>query len=85
LVDAELARAIRSESALALRHWWAVSVGVVARWRHALAVSRTNNAGSQVLIRAAAQKGAEALRGKMLSRREPGENALSRREPPLWG
>jgi hypothetical protein len=33
LVDDELARAIRHESAAAIRHWWGVSVGVVWRWR----------------------------------------------------
>jgi hypothetical protein len=36
LVDEELARAIRSESAAVLRYWWGVSVGVVWRWRRAL-------------------------------------------------
>src|SRR5262245_65782984 len=53
LVDEELARPIRGESALALRYWWGVSVGVVWRWRMALGVSRTNNPGSQQLIQAA--------------------------------
>jgi hypothetical protein len=64
LVDDELARAIRSESALALRYWWGVSVGVVARWRKALGVGRKDNPGSQVIIRAA------AIRGKVWSTEE---------------
>src|SRR5271167_1560045 len=38
LVDDELARAVRMESAAAIRHWWGVSVCVVWRWRKALGV-----------------------------------------------
>jgi hypothetical protein len=63
LVDDELARAIRNESALALRDWWGVSVGVVARWRKALGVGWAGSPGSERLIRAASEKGAAVLRG----------------------
>jgi hypothetical protein len=64
LVDEELARAIRSESAAALRHWWGVGVKLVWRWRQALGVGRTDNPGSARLIRAASQKGADEMKRK---------------------
>ena len=57
LVDEELARAIRHESAAALRHWWGVSSLVVWKWRRAFGVSRTNCPGSQRLIRQASEQG----------------------------
>jgi hypothetical protein len=40
LVDDELLRAIRSESAIAVIHHWRVSVTVVWRWRKAFGVAR---------------------------------------------
>jgi hypothetical protein len=67
LVDEELARAIRHESVVAVRYWWGISEGVVIRWRKALGVTRTNNEGSQRLIRAASEKGAMQLRGRPLT------------------
>jgi transposase-like protein len=66
LVDEELARAIRRESAAALRFWWGVSTGVVHRWRKALGVDRLNCPGSQRLIRDASEQGAAQTRGKEL-------------------
>ena len=56
LVDDELARAVRSESAAAIRHWWRVAECAVWRWRKALGVTRTNNEGSRRLIRTAAER-----------------------------
>jgi hypothetical protein len=53
LVDEELARAIRCESAAAVCYWWGVAQNTVVRWRRALDVTRKNNEGTQVLIRAA--------------------------------
>ena len=61
LLDEELARAVRMESAAAVMHWWGVSEGVIHRWRRALGVTRTNNPGSRRLILAAAEQGAEAV------------------------
>jgi hypothetical protein len=66
LVDEELARAARQESAAALCFWWGVSDGVVTRWRKALAVGRLKCPGSQRLVRAASAKGADRYRGKRL-------------------
>jgi hypothetical protein len=70
LLDEELARAVRQESAAAIRHWWGVSVGVVWRWRKALGVGRTDNAGSRRLIHAAAAEGGEAIRDRGLTPEE---------------
>jgi hypothetical protein len=68
LVDEELARAVRSESAAALMYWWGVSCNAVWSWRKALGVEgRSGTEGSRRLIRAAAEKGADRLRGKPLS------------------
>jgi hypothetical protein len=62
-----MARAIRHESAAAVRFWWGVGEGVVHRWRRALGVTRTNNEGSQRLICTASDRGAEQLRGRRLT------------------
>src|ERR1700737_3779341 len=45
LVGAELARAVRVESSLAIQHWWGVSGAAVWHWRQALGVGKLN-AGS---------------------------------------
>jgi hypothetical protein len=74
LVDEELARAIRHESAAALRHWWGVSVGVVGRWRKALGADRKNCEGTR-RMRAASEQGAAKTRGKPL----PSEQVERRR------
>jgi hypothetical protein len=70
LVDDELARAIRSESAAALCCWWGVSAGVVWRWRKALSIGRAGTPGSARLIRAAADKGALAMKERDWSDQE---------------
>jgi len=46
LVDEELARAVRTESATAVKHWWGVSDKAVWHWRQALGVDCVNNAAS---------------------------------------
>ena len=82
LVDEELARAIRNESAAAVGHWWGVSVGVVWRWRKALGVGPENE-GSRRLIRAAALKGGDVLHRAALAKCEqlgvPPPNVVYRR------
>jgi hypothetical protein len=57
-----LARAVRQESGLALRHWWGVSRSVVGCWRRALGVERFT-ARSARLQKMYAEAGAEVLRG----------------------
>jgi hypothetical protein len=70
LLDEELARAVRHESAAALMYWWGASKGAVERWRRVLGVGRTDNEGTARLMRAASEKGAAELRGKELSPEE---------------
>ena len=40
LVDEELLRAIRTESAVTLRHWFGFSLTLIVKWRAALDVTR---------------------------------------------
>jgi hypothetical protein len=70
LVDDELARAVRLESAAAVRFWWGVSGLVIWKWRKALGVGRMDNPGSRRLMLAASMKGADALRGVPLSAKQ---------------
>jgi hypothetical protein len=68
LVDEELARAIRSESAAAVMYWWGVNGATVWLWRKALGVEgRYTTEGTKRLRRAVSEKIADALRGKPLS------------------
>jgi hypothetical protein len=59
LVDKELARAIRTEAAVAIRFWWGVSKGVVWRWRKALGVGLMDAPGTRRVIQLNAQAGAD--------------------------
>jgi hypothetical protein len=70
LVDDELLRAIRHESAAAVRHWWGVSDFVVWRWRRAFQVDKVNNHGSNRLVRAAAEKGAVVIQAREFTQAE---------------
>jgi hypothetical protein len=55
LVDEDLARAVRSESAAALMYWWGITCGTVWLWRKALGVEGpAGTEGSRRLIRGAA-------------------------------
>src|SRR5207247_2306345 len=45
-------------------HWWGVSVGVVWRWRKTFGIGRTGTEGSALLVRAASQLGADAMKAK---------------------
>jgi len=61
LLNEELARAVRHESAAAIMHYWGVTAGVVWRWRKALGVGRADTEGSRWLIQAASAAGVEAF------------------------
>src|SRR5262249_23261398 len=47
LVDAELARAVRRESSLAVQRWWGVSPRTVWCWRRAFGVAQWGTGGSR--------------------------------------
>ena len=80
LLDDELARAVRCESALAIRHWWGVNARTVAWWRRALGVSRTNNERSRQLIHAAAKAGAAAMRERGVTDEEADERSVQAKQ-----
>src|SRR5262249_19222768 len=69
LVDEELARAVRNESALAIMHWWGVTHGSVTRWRRALGVKRLDTPGTIRLRREVTEETARKLKGKKLPAR----------------
>ena len=79
LVDEELARAVRNESATAISHWWGVSMGAVENWRKALgAATRTKNPGTHRLVLGAVTATLEA-------RRRKGRTARARSRPAtVW-
>src|SRR5262245_10036279 len=72
LVDDELARAIRHESAAAVQHWWGVCQTTVCKWRAALGVWRVDAEGSRRLIHRSAVNGLNARR------------SVAAREVRLW-
>src|SRR5262249_27961667 len=55
LVDEELARALRHESAAAIGYWGGVSRNTVRRWRGALGIRRMDPEGSRRLMLGAVQ------------------------------
>jgi hypothetical protein len=58
LVTDELRRAILSESAAALHHWFGVGDSAVWAWRRAFGVTKYGTEGSRRLHRAASERGA---------------------------
>jgi transposase-like protein len=89
-VNDTLARAIKTESAVALRYWFGVSVGVVWKWRRAFGVGgRATTPGSRRAVRAAALQGAAAVRAKEWTDEELDAKAeaakrCGNRPPPRW-
>lgn len=82
-VNAELAKAIRTESAQAPAYWFGVSTGVVWRWRRAFGVGGRvkTTKGTKRAIHGAAKKGAEAIKAKVWTDAE--RRAQSRRSKRL--
>jgi hypothetical protein len=74
---------VRHEAAAAIRHWWRVGVTLVWRWRKALGVGRMDSEGSRRLIQAAAEAGADVLRGVPLSEEECARRSRTNREKGL--
>jgi hypothetical protein len=84
LVNAELVLAIRTESAVALRYWFRVTVGVVWKWRQTIGVGgRATTPGSRKAIHAAALKGAEAVKVKEWTDEEcDAKSEMAKRKKP---
>jgi hypothetical protein len=67
LVDEELARAVRSESAAALMYWWGINCSTATLWRKPLSVDGwSGTEGTRRLVRAGQQRQAAKLRGRPL-------------------
>jgi hypothetical protein len=67
-VNEELVRAIRTESAAALAHWFGMALTVAVRWREWAGVTgRTTTPGTRRSVKAAADAGADVTRGVGLS------------------
>ena len=65
-VNDELVKAIRTESAAVLMHWFGVSSGVVWKWRTAFGVGgHATTTGSKRAIRTAAKQGGAAVKAKV--------------------
>lgn len=64
LVNEELLRAIRTESAEALKYWFGVGTKAVWNWRRAFGVTQWGTEGSKRLHQATSEAGAAAVRGK---------------------
>src|SRR5262245_49240725 len=62
LVDEELARAIRTERAEALKYWWGVGTHGVWHWRKSLGIKQWGSPGSKRLLDQSAHAGAEAMK-----------------------
>jgi hypothetical protein len=75
LVDEELARAVRHESAVAVCQWWGVGKSSIQHWRKALGVGRMDSEGSRRLILANVQAVVAAR----------GDAPPGRPEDLLWG
>lgn len=83
-VNADLVNAIRTESAAALRYWFGVSVTVAWKWRKSFGVGgRATTRGSRAAIRAAARKGAAAMKEKAWSPEELEAKAATARRVGL--
>ena len=89
-VNDDLAKAIRTESAAALRSWFGVSATVVWKWRKAFGVGgRATTRGSRAAIRVAARKGAAAMKSRGWTPDERKAKAATSRRiglrpPPRW-
>jgi hypothetical protein len=68
LVGPTLLRAMKTESADALKYWFGVSTKVVWRWRKAFGVTQFGTPGSKAAHEAASEQGAAAVRGKRVTR-----------------
>jgi hypothetical protein len=84
-----LVRAIKTESAAALRYWFGVGGHAAWSWRRAFKVGRLGTKGSRLAHRAACRKGAEGIQAKdwtdeELDRESAAAKACGTRPGPRW-
>jgi hypothetical protein len=84
VVEEQFARALRCESALAIRYWWRIGPTTVAKYRKALAVTNRNNEGTQLLVRAATAKAREVAGEVGVTPAERQRRSRLARALPLW-
>jgi hypothetical protein len=80
LLDEELARAVRTESAAAVCYWWEVTAGVVWRWRKVLGVACWGTEGSKLLHQQVSRRGGAAIRGRRQSEETIRKRVQTRKE-----
>jgi hypothetical protein len=78
LVTEALIRAIRTESAAALKHWFGVGTHAVWNWRRAFGVRQWGTPGSRRLLDETTRAANAATRGKKLPRSPPGSAGRAR-------
>ena len=64
LVDEESARAVRSESLIAIQYWWRVSSQTVKSWRKAFGIRRMDSEGIRRLILSGVERASKAARAE---------------------
>jgi len=91
IVTRELERAVRTESAAAVKHWFGVGTRVVWKWRRAFVPGpgHVRTRGDRLTQRRNSAAGADAVRGVPLSEaacdaRAAAAKAAGRRPPPRW-
>lgn len=82
LVTEELVRAIRTESALAIKWWWGVSTHTVWSWRKFFGVEQWGTEGSRRLHAEISQLGAAANQERKISKEEHKRRRRARRAFP---
>lgn len=91
IVTRELERAIRTESAIALKHWFGVRTNTVWRWRRHFipGEGHVRTRGDRIIQRRNSAAGADVTRGVPLSdevcdARSAAAKAAGRQPPPRW-
>jgi hypothetical protein len=80
IVYADLARAIRRESAQAVAHWWGVGMGSVWKWRKALGVGATTEGTSRLRSDYSHEPWADEARARMHAQARDADRDAARRE-----
>ena len=89
VVDEELLRAIRTESAAAIQHWWGVGATTVWAWRKAFGVRQWGTEGTvhlhrRVVAASVAKTGGKRLPRAFVKRREAARRAKGYVAPDRW-